>query len=787
MNRICRSVVVLLGLMFAGPLHAELRLWAKYEGREVQVLGMENGRVVAMEGERKILLPRKTEYRLEGNLAAEAEKVNWSPNYGVHRERLFEKTARSDAVAMARVTVRHLAELDGKSVPSDFIARWPAGTEEGGLVVMLWLVDTRIAQVAVRKFPPTKSAKFFGIVEEFPLTEAETNGRAVMLLFSKGRFLTPAKRFKDAAAQAAFGDLLRGDVDSVRAALDRGLKVTARGLDDTTLLHFAAEAGLVDGVDLLLKRGAKINANGARGNPPLYWAALNGRLAVVTRLLDAKANANDALNSGDTPLLGAVRSGHQAVARLLIERGADVNAVNGSLESPYSVAIDEGFAELASLMRARGGKLGGPPGSLSGVLVTQARLGNVDMVRFLLSQQVPLPDPRAMVAPALTEAAVSERPELVPLLRGAGAAVNEVDGLGRPPLFVACAVGADAFAEALLEAGADVRIRARDGRTALHFAALANRPALVKRLIAQGAEVAVRDHDNRTPLDYALRVHAREAARELAAHGAVVDLGSVDGPELLGQAVAIDAAPVLRDALKNGWSPNAKLGYWSALWVASVCNSSECLAILQAAGAAPLPADAPPLVGVRELDSLPAVISSKLAVDPRDPDMPFPAAIVEIELVVDQDGLVRFPVVREAPNWRLATAALQAIKEWRFAQPTRQGKPASFRASIPLEFVSSAESIFGWMAADVLPVPLKRTPPVYPPDLQKSGQEGRVRLAFTVGKDGRVKQPRALSASNPGLVAPAIAAVLQWVFKPGEIDGSPEDVRLSQEIEFHLQ
>jgi TonB family protein len=778
---------IVLGFALVASVEGQLRLLAKHEGREIPVLGLENGRIIAMDGNEKIPLPRMTEYRLDGDLAPEASKVNWSPNYSIERNQLSDRTARTDVAAIAQVSIRHLAELDGKKVPSSFLESWPEGTGDGGLVVVLWIVDTKVVRVGVRKFQPTKSAKFFAAMQEFQLTEPELAGRAAVMLLSNGRFLTPAPRFKDTVAQAAFANMMRGDVPALRAALDGGLKATVRGVDGSTLLHFAAEAGMADAINLLLERGAKVNAGGSRGNPPLYWAALNGRYAAVQRLLDAKANPNETLDSGDAPLLGAIKSGHLALAKLLIERGADVNAANDSRESSYSVAIDEGYADLAVMLHARGAKLGGSPSDLSRVVVTQARKGNVAMVRFLLDQRVPLPKSGTMPVPILTEAAISEKAELVPVLLGAGADLNERDADGRTALFAACARGADAFAKALVEAGADVRPRAKDGKTALHFAALGNRPDLVDLLIQKGVDPTIADMANRTALDYALRSNAPQATLRLAALGAVLNLDLPEVGEAMGKAIAMDAVPLLRDALKRGWSANTKFGARSARWVANVSQAAGCLAELEAAGAAPLMPDEPSLAPARELDAPVRVVAARLAVDPRDPDMPFPAALVKIDLLVDPEGRVQFPVVRETPSWTLAAAALQAIETWRFSPPLRHGKPTCVRVSIPLEFASSAESIFGWMMVDVLPVPLKRVPPTYPADLSRSGKEGRVRLAFTVGKDGRVKQPRAINSTNPALVEPAVAAVLQWIFKPGEIDGSPEEVRLTQDIEFHLQ
>lgn len=84
-------------------------------------------------------------------------------------------------------------------------------------------------------------------------------------------------------------------------------------------------------------------------------------------------------------------------------------------------------------------------------------------------------------------------------------------------------------------------------------------------------------------------------------------------------------------------------------------------------------------------------------------------------------------------------------------------------------------------------VALVRIPPNYPRVAQRRGIEGVVTVAFTITRDGRVKDPVVVSA-NPENVFDnaAMTAILKWKFKAKVVDGEPVERRATQEIEFKL-
>lgn len=83
------------------------------------------------------------------------------------------------------------------------------------------------------------------------------------------------------------------------------------------------------------------------------------------------------------------------------------------------------------------------------------------------------------------------------------------------------------------------------------------------------------------------------------------------------------------------------------------------------------------------------------------------------------------------------------------------------------------------------PRPEHRVDPVYPADLRQAGVDGDVVVEATIGSDGIVRNARAISG-DPRLQPLALAAVRQWRFRPGTMNGKPVDVLYRTTITFHL-
>jgi TonB family protein len=77
--------------------------------------------------------------------------------------------------------------------------------------------------------------------------------------------------------------------------------------------------------------------------------------------------------------------------------------------------------------------------------------------------------------------------------------------------------------------------------------------------------------------------------------------------------------------------------------------------------------------------------------------------------------------------------------------------------------------------------------PSYAPEPKAAKIQGTVTITAVVNAQGRADDIRVSRSLDPQLDANAIAAVSQWLFKPGTKDDQPVDVAVTIEINFKLQ
>jgi len=90
-----------------------------------------------------------------------------------------------------------------------------------------------------------------------------------------------------------------------------------------------------------------------------------------------------------------------------------------------------------------------------------------------------------------------------------------------------------------------------------------------------------------------------------------------------------------------------------------------------------------------------------------------------------------------------------------------------------------------YVYVEELPEVISKVEPTYPDDARQAGVEGMVMVQALVGKDGFVKDARAIQ-SIPMLDEAAVDAVRQWVFKPARSKGQPVAVWVAVPVRFNL-
>ena len=123
---------------------------------------------------------------------------------------------------------------------------------------------------------------------------------------------------------------------------------------------------------------------------------------------------------------------------------------------------------------------------------------------------------------------------------------------------------------------------------------------------------------------------------------------------------------------------------------------------------------------------------------------------------------------------------------------TVQNMPALNLPNLDIPMTSGEGMYIGNMASvdrteegDIIPIVVIR--PMYPRDAAMKGQEGWVKVEFTITAIGTVKNPRVIDAKPPRVFnREAIRAILKWKFKPRVVEGVAVDRSATQIIDFSL-
>ena len=100
-------------------------------------------------------------------------------------------------------------------------------------------------------------------------------------------------------------------------------------------------------------------------------------------------------------------------------------------------------------------------------------------------------------------------------------------------------------------------------------------------------------------------------------------------------------------------------------------------------------------------------------------------------------------------------------------------------------FIGNFASVDKTEEGDIIPIVVIR--PMYPREAAMKGQEGWVKVEFTITAIGTVKNPRVIDSKPPRVFnREAIRAILKWKFKPRVVDGVAVDRSATQIIDFSL-
>jgi protein TonB len=123
------------------------------------------------------------------------------------------------------------------------------------------------------------------------------------------------------------------------------------------------------------------------------------------------------------------------------------------------------------------------------------------------------------------------------------------------------------------------------------------------------------------------------------------------------------------------------------------------------------------------------------------------------------------------------------------AQRTFQLVAMSLALATGVPAAQDAAPVYDPGNGTTLPVVVRQVQANYTPAAMKARLEGTVVLQSVVLSDGTVGDVRVLQSldTEHGLDEQAMAAMKQWIFRPGQRDGKPVAVRIHCEMTFTLR
>lgn len=100
-------------------------------------------------------------------------------------------------------------------------------------------------------------------------------------------------------------------------------------------------------------------------------------------------------------------------------------------------------------------------------------------------------------------------------------------------------------------------------------------------------------------------------------------------------------------------------------------------------------------------------------------------------------------------------------------------------------YIGSFAGVDNTAEGDIIPIVVIR--PIYPREAAMRGQQGWVKIEFTITAIGTVKNPKVVDSNPPRVFnREAIRAILKWKFKPRVVNGVAVDRPATQVIDFSL-
>lgn len=149
----------------------------------------------------------------------------------------------------------------------------------------------------------------------------------------------------------------RGNLDSLRQAIDASVDLDAKDQFETTALQYAIAERQFSAIDLLLESGADVLAQDRDGKTALHYAVEYNMASVVEKLLRKQPEVISVSDKyGNQPLWTAAFNarGNHEIVKILLRHGGDPEHRNNANLSPLDIPKRKGEPALLDLLISRG-------------------------------------------------------------------------------------------------------------------------------------------------------------------------------------------------------------------------------------------------------------------------------------------------------------------------------------------------------------------------------------------------------------------------------------------------
>ncbi len=199
------------------------------------------------------------------------------------------------------------------------------------------------------------------------------------------------------------------------------------------------------------------------------------------------------------------------------------------------------------------------------------------------------------------------------------------------------------------------------------------------------------------------------------------------------------------------------------------------------------------------------------------PNYPEKARLARLEgtvvlyIEVNPEGRAQNLVVIRSLGSDLDQQAILAVRQWKFKPGSNYGKPVTVAATVEINFKLDQPTARSSVArrkdepeaktatpaqpsapnSEELLSPLERpklvheVEPVYPTGLPGLRREEAISIRMTVDTNGVPRNLEVVQSSEPRLEEAAMAAVREWRYEPGKLNGKQVELAVLAEVHFH--